>query len=216
MPEVRFMEQSYQILGWYGQYPHGQEEEPYGFIADVARTCYDSMGTGEESDRRLVRSLIKNDHGAMLEHSFLSVRFHTDRAIANELVRHRHFSFAQMSTRYVNSSKQGFEFILPKMAGGGLMDGHRLDCIKRTCQFAAEQYEELVSCGTRPEIARAVLPLCTKTTIVCSGNFRSWREMFKLRVDRHAHPQMRELMTELLEDLKHHYIPVIFDDIEAS
>ena len=159
-----------------------------------------------------MRSLIGNKHEAMLEHSFMSVRFVTDRAIANELVRHRHLSFAQESTRYVNSSKSGFEFVLPKISGGGLMDGHRLDCVRKACAFAAEQYEEMVVCGARPETARAVLPLCTATTIVCSGNFREWRHVLRLRTARDAHPQMRDLMTPLLIELRDQ-VPVVFDDI---
>ena len=212
MAEVRFFEQSHEILGWFGQHASYHQDEPQEFIADVARTCYKSVPKGIGANERLVRSLIEHGHEAMVEHSFLSVKFFTNRAIANELVRHRHFSFAQESTRYVNSSKRGFEFILPDISGGGLMDGHKLDCIKRTCQFAADQYEELVECGAKPEVARDVLPLCTATTIVCSGNFREWRHALKLRTAKDAHPQMRALMIPLLEELKE-YIPVVFEDV---
>lgn len=38
----------------------------------------------------------------------MSVLCHTDRAIANELVRHRLASFTQNSTRYINYSKRKF------------------------------------------------------------------------------------------------------------
>lgn len=211
MAEISFIEQGHEILGIFRNEGY---TEPHDFITTVARTCYKSTPKTSDADEKLVRSLIKNGHGAMLEHSFLSVRFHTDRAIANELVRHRHFSFAQESTRYVNSSRRGFEFVLPEISGGGLMDGHKLDCVKRTCMFAAEQYEGMIECGASPEIARAVLPLCTATTIVCSGNFREWRHMLKLRTAKDAHPQMRALMVPLLEELKE-TVPVVFEDIPS-
>jgi len=224
MAEVRFIEQSHEILGYWGDDPYGVEDTPVGFIANVARTCYKSkpkdprfdspysdvrIDAQRDSDESLVGSLIRRDHGAMLEHSFLSARFVTDRAIANELVRHRHFSFAQESTRYVNYDKRGFAFILPE----GLTNEQQ-SIMKASCIEAEERYEALFELfDTKPEIARAVLPLCTATTIVCSGNFREWRHMLKLRTAKDAHPSMRALMVPLLRDLQEH-IPVIFEDIQ--
>jgi len=207
MTDISFIKQGYTILGIY---KHEGFTEPHDFIAHVARTCYKSEPKTDGADERLVRSLIKNEHDAMLEHSFMSVKFVTDRAIANELVRHRLFSFAQTSTRYVNSSKVGFEFILPS----GLTEEQET-VIKANCIRSAEHYETLVWLKTAPEIARSVLPLSLATTLVVSGNFREWRHCFKLRCDKHAHPQMRELMTPLLKELKS-TVPVLFDDMEAN
>ena len=64
----------------------------------------------------------------------------------------------------------------------------------------------------RPEQARCVLPLCLKTEIVVTANYREWRNIFKLRTPVAAHPQMRELMCPLLKELQSK-IPVVFDDI---
>jgi thymidylate synthase (FAD) len=47
---------------------------------------------------------------------------------------------------------------------------------------------------------------------VVTANFREWRHIFKLRCSKAAHPQMREIMIPLLEEVKE-TIPVIFDDI---
>ena len=66
--------------------------------------------------------------------------------------------------------------------------------------------------GMRPEQARCVLPLCLKTEIVLTANYREWRNIFKLRTPVAAHPQMRELMCPLLKELQSK-IPVVFDDI---
>ena len=208
MVDIRFVKQGYEIWGIYW---HEGYTEPHDFIATVARTCYKSTPKTSDANERLVRSLIKNGHDAMLEHSFLSVQFLTDRAIANELVRHRHFSFAQESTRYVNSAKRGFEFIIPQAT-----DTEEASNIRDACEQSAALYEYMVSeHGTKPEIARAVLPLCTATTIVCSGNFREWRHALKLRTAKDAHPQMRALMTPLLIELREQ-IPIVFDDIEVT
>lgn len=208
MPKISFISQGYEILGCFDG-TDGAED----FIASAARTCYRSEPKDPDANDRLVHLLVLTGHHAMIEHSFLSVRFTTDRAIATELVRHRHFSFAQESTRYVNSSRRGFEFIVPpSFEGQGLMGGHKFDCVKRACASSAEMYEELIECGEAPETARSVLPLCTATRIVCSGNFREWMHMLKLRTAPNAHPQMRALMVPLLEELSARF-PNVFGGV---
>jgi thymidylate synthase (FAD) len=74
-------------------------------------------------------------------------------------------------------------------------------------------YLNLLESGYSPQQARGVLPNSLKTEIVCTANFREWRHVFTLRCSKAAHPQMRELMIPLLEEVKT-LVPVIFDDIE--
>lgn len=74
-------------------------------IERAARTCYKSEDKiTPDSAAKMVAALVRSNHTAMLEHSSLTVKFITDRAIANEIVRHRIASFAQESTRYVSSN----------------------------------------------------------------------------------------------------------------
>lgn len=78
-------------------------------IERVARVCYKSEDkAGEGTAEKLVKSLIKSKHEAMLEHFSFSVLFIVDRGVSHELVRHRVASFAQESTRYCNYSKGDF------------------------------------------------------------------------------------------------------------
>lgn len=206
MCEIRFIDQSHEILEL--------TRDPIGSISRAARTCYRSeANSGAEADMRLVKSLVARGHEAMLEHSWLSVRFVTDRAIANEIVRHRLFSFAQESTRYCNYGNRGFEFVMPPIPDS-TWSGNVRQSIEDACRNAAEEYEAMVRCASvRPEIARAVLPLCTATSLVVSGNLREWRHFFRLRTAKDAHPQIRELATPLLHELQG-IVPVVFDDIK--
>jgi thymidylate synthase (FAD) len=204
LAKVTFVKQSHTIL----ECP----DDAMSAITFAARTCYRSERlSGPDSDRKLLKHLIRNGHHAMLEHGgMISVRFTTDRAIANELVRHRLFSFAQESTRYVNYDRRGFAFIIPDNVNGST------DAIMRvSMREAAETYEGLVAHGVSPEVARSVLPLSTATDIVVSGNIREWRHALSLRCERHAHPQMRALMVPLLHELRER-IPVLFDDIQED
>ena len=86
-----------------------KESEVLLRIATVARTCYKSEDYSTiQKDKALVKRLINSKHDAMLEFVDITVKFTCDRAIANELVRHRMASYAQESTRYCNYSKDKF------------------------------------------------------------------------------------------------------------
>lgn len=190
-------------------------------IERVARVCYkseDKITPDGESAKKLVGFLVKQGHEAMLEHSQLSVLFTCDRGVANELVRHRIASFAQESTRYCNYSKEKFgrelSFIRPSylVESGTPTEEDAYGQWYSTCRAAEHRYVKMITLGMRPEQARCVLPLCLKTEVVVTANYREWRNIFKLRTPVAAHPQMRELMCPLLKELQSK-IPVVFDDI---
>lgn len=123
----------------------------------------------------------------------LSVHFICDRAIANEFVRHRTFSFAQESTRYCNYSKDKFgnelSFIKPywfkeemNYGKGGLKDVNSQIFVE-SCELAEKNYLEMLELGkAKPQEARAILPLSLKTELVMTGFPSDWRHFFDLRL----------------------------------
>ena len=141
---------------------------------------------------------------------YMTFRFTCDRAIANELVRHRVFSFSQESTRYVNYEKQGVEFIRPlpfewaetsddrSELPDSLADP-RFQAWVLGCEQAEFSYKRLIWEGCPPQEARLVLPLSIKTELIMTGTYDQWEEMLKLRLDRASHPQMRYLMKLLVD-----------------
>ena len=119
----------------------------------------------------------------------ISVRFICSRAIANELVRHRVFSYCQESSRYCNYSKEKFganiTYIIPywinkdlikdnDFSGDVFQDTENKELVKlgrfkaslKQCEY---DYLELIKNGCSAQEAREVLPLCTKTEIVMTG-----------------------------------------------
>lgn len=173
-------------------------------IVEAARTCYQSKDKPDQNDEKFIKGLIKRGHTAMLEHSLMTVKFITSRAIANELVRHRHCAFAQESTRYC-AYKKDVKFIQPECSGAGgelLIDTDIFEAL----QSAELSYKKLLKKGFKPEDARAVLPLCTATEIVVSANYREWMHIFSLRyhgTTGRPHPEFRSLMGILLEQIPH-------------
>lgn len=206
---MKIIDQSYRIL-W----------NPGDVIEQAARTCYrseDKITENGSSDKLIKDLLVARGHTAMLEHSVLSVEFVTDRAIANELERHRLCSFAQESTRYCNYSKDKFggelTFIRPEWINDWPQFGASL--WSSTCYTTERYYKALLKGGLKPEDARCVLPLSLATKLVMTTNYAEWRHILKLRTAKGAHPQMRALMIPLLKELQEK-IPVIFDDIQVE
>lgn len=63
-----------------------------------------------------------------------------------------------------------------------------------------------------PQQARYFLPNGLKTELFMTANLREWRHFFKLRTAQGAHPQMRALAKDGLEQFQK-LIPIIFEDI---
>ena len=246
---MKIIEQTHEIMAY----------NDIGKIEMAGRTCYQSQGKvgctdkdlitradcswyGENdncgmvecekhSSHKFVKMLRNNDHEAMIEFGDIMVRFVTNRGVTHELVRHRHCSFAQESTRYVKYEKGDMEFILPDWVGEDLCrefgtslesdlwlrknllmgrDPERIWIA--SCVQAEKNYKYLLKCGWKAQQAREILPNSLKTEIVVKANFREWRHILSLRCAKTSHPQMVTLMRPLLAELKTK-IPVVFDDI---
>ena len=186
-------------------------------IERIGRTCYKSENNiTDDSSERFVKTIIKNGHESVLEHVSISVRVICDRGVTHEIVRHRIASYSQESTRYCNYSNDKFgnelTFIRPifsENCNAGMMDTFEV-----TCEEIEKHYFAMLNNGATPQEARAILPNSIKTEIVMTMNLREWRHFFKLRCDKAAHPQMREVANMILKEFTSS-IPVVFDDIEV-
>ena len=188
------------------------------FIEQVGRTCYkseDKITEDGESAKRFVKMLIEKGHEAMLEHSILTVRFIVDRGISHEIVRHRIASFAQESTRYCDYSKGKFGGEITVIKPCTMQSDVEFAHWWVSCTEAEKVYFGLMNYGATPQIARSVLPNSLKTELVMTANYREWRNFFRLRTTKAAHPQIREVAVPLLNELKQR-IPVVFEDIAAD
>jgi thymidylate synthase (FAD) len=82
-------------------------------LAEMAgRVCYMSYGKGRKTNREFLGHIVDVGHGSVLEHAVWSfVITGVSRSFTHELIRHRHFSYSQLSQRYVDESNS--EFIEP-------------------------------------------------------------------------------------------------------
>lgn len=217
-----------------------EEVNPSAILAKLelaTRNCYKSEDRIEEgSAERLIRNCIKRGHEAPLEHASLTMRFICDRAVSHELVRHRMASYCQESQRYCNYGDGKFSnqitFIYPHWyrnfneVGYGIVFGdierevedtdayYRWQAIEESCRHAEQTYLYLLRAGAKPEDARAVLPNCTKTDVVCTMNIREIRHFLKLRTSKAAHPDIRKLANQLYHMMVESGLGVLVEDIE--
>jgi thymidylate synthase (FAD) len=191
------------------------------YIEKIARVCYKSEDLiTEDSARKMIANLIKRGHEAMLEHVSIGVKITTDRGVTHEIVRHRIASYAQESTRYCNYGKEKFgqeitvinPFLAFDLDMGDITNYEKYMVWYEAMVNAQTSYMKLLSLGCTPQEARSVLPNSLKAEIVMTLNIRSWRNFFKLRCAKDAHPQMRQVAIMILNLFKS-IIPVMFDDI---
>lgn len=174
-------------------------------VLDTCQSCLDRA-------EKFVDMLIGRGHEAMIEHAVATFRFVCDRGVTHELVRHRLASFGQESTRYCNyaNDKFGNEITIIRPQG---LSRHQWERRTKLYRYIEGLYNQEISEGIKPQIARGLLPISLKTEIVVTANFREWRHILKLRTAKPAHPQIRQMMIEVYGWFHKHY-PVIVKDIE--
>lgn len=184
------------------------DNKPYFEVLDkietAGRTCYASPKKDSLEDKeKFVRGIIKRGHESVIEHECLTFKVVTDRAIANEMVRHRIASYSQASSRYIDLSNIPVVFE---------EDDEALRSeIKKLVENAEESYKKLIELGAGKDVARSVLPLTTATEIVVTMNFRSLRHFLKLRSAKAAHKGIRIVAQQMLHIMKEKY-PVFVED----
>jgi len=139
---------------------------------------------------------------------YLTVRIICDRGVSHELVRHRMCSFAQESTRYCNYGKGDVTFIIPNW----LQKFEFTDDVPHpylvwydSMQDSEIAYKQLLNEGWAPQQARSILPNSLKTEIIVQAKLSEWKHIFEQRCAKGAHPQMRELMIPLYNEVQHLY-----------
>lgn len=183
-------------------------------LEECGRVCYKSEDRiTDDSAESFIKKIIDIGHEAVLEHCSFTVKFICDRGVSHEIVRHRLAAYCQESTRYCNYSKDKFSHEVTFIEPCFLTPGSKgYDRWKEACSDAEDAYFDLLEWGCTPQEARSVLPNSLKTEVVMTADIREWRNVLRLRTSKAAHPQMREIMLMLLEQL-HTEMPVLFGDI---
>lgn len=185
-------------------------------IVDAARVSISGEGVkATSSDEKLIRYLWKNKHTTPFEAVELKFHVKCPIFIARQWMRHRTFSYNEVSARY---SELPEEYYIPKHADIRQQSDHNKQCsgvgldkarqhliqgvIERCTEACWSGYKAALAAGVARETARMVLPLNTYTQFMTKGNLRNWLHFVSLRDHEHAQMEIRvyaEAMSKMIE-----------------
>lgn len=184
---------------------------PLYTICMAARTCYNSREKDTQEKRPdFIRGLIKSGHETPLE--FADVVFDIrdiSRACSHQLVRHRIASYCQMSQRYVSYDDKGY--IIPASIDKNEVARKHYEDFVRSIRKAYIRFVE--SFNIPKEDARYILPECMCTNITVKMNFRALRNFLKLRLDKHAQWEIRNIAEQMKQLMIDQGLECIVEDI---
>ena len=205
--------------------PHADEEDlsfnnhiaDYAII-DAARVSYQSGTTRKQTDKQLLRYLMRHWHTSPFEMVEFKFEMRLPIFVMRQLVRHRTASLNEESARYSvmedvfyepdtlraqsTTNKQGSAegdfnpFIEPRVSATALMS-HQTD-------EAYKLYQQLIEAGVAREQARMVLPVNLYTRVVWKCDLLNLLKMLRLRLDPHAQYEIRVFAEAIAEFVKMH------------
>lgn len=187
--------------------PHDCDKPLQDLVAYCARVSNPANQNNTETNEKLIRYLIKNNHWSPLEMVSICLEIETTRDIARQILRHRSFSFQEFSQRYAVADL-GFETREARLQD----KKNRQNSIETEDESLEKEWEEAqvvvgeyalnaynwaIERGIAKEQARAVLPEgMTKSRMYMNGTLRSWVHYIQLRSGNGTQKEHREIAIE--------------------
>lgn len=164
------------------------------------------------------KRIVKLEHLSLGRFANATFEIECSRACGNQLVRHNHLNYCQLSQRYVEFPKIDSDIVKNP---GQYKISHLISEIEKyiiipnnikynkkvlfdfilTCIDTITTYHFMLDNGILREDARSILPLCCKTKIVLSGNFQALLDFCSLRSQKEAQSEIREIAQEMFNIL---------------
>jgi thymidylate synthase (FAD) len=157
-------------------------------IVYIGRVSNPTNQLNTETAPKLIAFLLKQPHWSPFELADMTVEIETSRAIAQQILRHRSFSFQEFSQRYAivndfepvqlrkqaeKNRQSSLEESDPIIREGGDYVQASV-AVERHIHKSKILYDKLIESGIAKECARMVLPATAQTTIYMKGSVRSW------------------------------------------
>lgn len=171
----------------------------------------------------LLKYMIREGHWSPFEMANMVVEIYTSRAIAQQILRHRSFSFQEFSQRYSEVDR-------PLIYGARRQDDknrqnsiddmeeeERLWFIKAqidVSHLAFERYWEALDKGIAKEVARFLLPMSAETKLYMNGTLRSWIHYIQLRSPEHGTQKEHSDIVVEIKELFIKQFPIISEALE--
>ena len=189
----------------------------------VARAARVSTGRDQITQEKivgLIGYLARERHTSPFESCTATVRITAPLFVVQQVLRHRTFSYSQLSHRYTEASPEFYvpapERPLSNQGSSAHPDLQHDPEIPYSAVLSAHEagfkdawssYQELIGMGVANEVARNVLPASIYTSLYMTGNLLNWIKFLKLRNGSEGHPQFEiaEVANEIERQLTEKY-----------
>ena len=151
---------------------------------------------------RFVSWLLREGHTSPFEHAVVTMRVECPIFIARQIMRHRHFSFNEISGRYAEMPEttwapgedrplrnEGTSTSPVMVHLDPESDEDARDILADAADDAERRYRRLLALGVANEVARTVLPVGQYTAFYITGNLIAWLSLLEKRTGVVGHPQ---------------------------
>jgi len=164
-------------------------------VIRAARICYQSKARNEDSDRKLIRRLLKSDqkHNTVFEHAVFTFKVKCPIFVARQWLRHRIGSFNEKSLRYCVADR---EYYVPY--GANVIYAAEVSYAEHM-EASFDVYERLVENGMAKEQARGVLGTAIYTEFLWTVNAWSLMNWIQKRINSAAQWEHQQYAKAVLE-----------------
>jgi thymidylate synthase (FAD) len=179
-------------------------------IVNAARVSFLGESKGADRDKKLLSYLIQHRHTTPFEMVEFKFRVKCPIIVARQWMRHRTFSFNEVSRRYTSEL---IEFYLPtqwrtqstdnKQASAGELDpvqsAQLTESLQAYCDQALSLYEQAIEAGVAREMARMFLPHNLYTQFIAKIDAHNLMHFLKLRMADDAQYEIRQYAWAIYE-----------------
>ena len=157
-------------------------------IVNAARVSFAKLHEefDEKNDTRLINYLAKHNHWSPFGHASMQFHIKAPVFVARQLVKHQiGLTWNEVSRRYVDTEVEFYEPTEWRLAAENKKQGSTEETVDYNIspahKFAKQCYENMLSLGIAPEMARMVLPQSMMTEWYWSGTLYAFARVCNLR-----------------------------------
>lgn len=204
-------------------------------VSTAGEKSLDDINSDPARSAGLINYLARERHGSPFEHTSMTFFVSAPIFVFREFMRHRIASYNEESGRYRELSPV---FYIPnksrKLVQTGktghyiFVDGTdeqyatTVEAMKDAYRVAYESYQKMLDAGVAREVARAVLPVATYSSMYVTMNARALMNFLSLRTSREgshfpSYPQREiEMVAEKMEEHFKKLMPLTYEAFEKS
>lgn len=194
-------------------------------ICQAARVSTGNDVAGYKESKGLLNYLWGEGHTSPFEHVTATFRVEVPIFIARQIMRHRTFSYNEISGRYSELEPKFWVPVgdrpLENKGSGAHPDlqqhedhDEKMDqvylALTNISSRAVDSYNELVGGSVATEVARAVLPLNTYTSFYMTGNLKNFLDFIDKRIVQNAQEEVRDVAQYMAQALDN-IVPVTME-----